>query len=177
MEVYDPAANTWTRKADMLMPRIGLGACAVGGQIYVTGGNSTGNRTTGATEVYDIASDVWTPQSSLRHDRLSLVLGLVGHCLYAIGGKSAPANELFGCVEEFDVWQVVPPYITLNAARMAGPKLELQWQIQNAAAGSGVSLQIADVPQGPWSNLMLNVQSPVVVQMTNTASFYRVRIP
>lgn len=177
VEVYDPMANTWTRKADMLTARIGLGACVLGGQIYATGGNSTGNRTTGANELYDIASDVWTRQSPLGHDRMALVLALVGHCLYAIGGTSYPANETFGFVEQFDVWQVSPPSITLKVARIAGPKLELQWQIESATPVSGVDLQGADAPQGPWRDFMLDAQSPGVIEMTNPASFYRVRVP
>jgi N-acetylneuraminic acid mutarotase len=41
VEAYDPATDTWTRKADIPLPRGLLSASAVGGKIYAIGGKTT----------------------------------------------------------------------------------------------------------------------------------------
>lgn len=41
-EVYDPATDTWSEKADILTRRIGPGSAAVGGKFYVIGGRGLG---------------------------------------------------------------------------------------------------------------------------------------
>ena len=41
VEAYDPATDTWTRKADMPEPRGLLSASAIGGKIYAIGGKTT----------------------------------------------------------------------------------------------------------------------------------------
>ena len=38
VEEYDPATDTWTRKADMPNPRSGTAAASVKGKIYLIGG-------------------------------------------------------------------------------------------------------------------------------------------
>ena len=39
MEEYDPATDTWVRKADMPTARYGLSTCVVNGKIYAIGGS------------------------------------------------------------------------------------------------------------------------------------------
>lgn len=41
VEVYDPAANGWTRATDMKTPRHGLGVVAAGGVLYAIGGGTS----------------------------------------------------------------------------------------------------------------------------------------
>src|SRR5947199_59368 len=59
LEVYDPALNSWSRKAPMPTPRVFLAAAAVNGRIYAIGGapDCCGNATTNVVEVYDPATD------------------------------------------------------------------------------------------------------------------------
>jgi N-acetylneuraminic acid mutarotase len=43
-EIYDPATNSWSKRADMKTPRNAAGSAAVNGKLYVLGGNG-GTRT------------------------------------------------------------------------------------------------------------------------------------
>jgi N-acetylneuraminic acid mutarotase len=58
-EVYDPQIDTWTTKASIPTPRVGVTASVVEGKIYLIGGNSN------ITEVYDPATDKWTTKASI----------------------------------------------------------------------------------------------------------------
>lgn len=52
-EVYDPSTNTWTKLADMPVPRHGTGAATIGGRIYVpVGADSQAFGATKVSEVY-----------------------------------------------------------------------------------------------------------------------------
>jgi N-acetylneuraminic acid mutarotase len=73
VEEYDPAADTWTRKADMPTPRRQLVVVAVNGRIYAIGGASFTSNTSSviysyATEEYDPATDTWTAKASMPTD-------------------------------------------------------------------------------------------------------------
>lgn len=56
---YDPASDTWTTKAQLLMPRQGAMVAAVNGKIYVIGGDMN-NVLVSETHVYDPATDTWS---------------------------------------------------------------------------------------------------------------------
>jgi N-acetylneuraminic acid mutarotase len=61
VEVYDPATDTWTRKADMPTPRADLTASAVNGKIYAIGGTRhVAVDALPIVEEYDPATDTWT---------------------------------------------------------------------------------------------------------------------
>jgi hypothetical protein len=176
VEVYDPATDSWARKADMPTQRFALGTCVAAGQVYAIGGLSpTGAE---ANELYDPAMDSWTKKTPLHQKRLGLVLGLVGHCVYAIGGSYPyPQPTMFSAVEEYDLWQATPPLITMVATSVGDSKLELRWQIHEPTPVGGVVLQVADAAQGPWRDLTVDAESPVLVKMTNSMTFYRIRTP
>lgn len=67
VDEYDPATDTWTRRADMLTPRRNFVAGVVNGKIYVAAGMSwtDPNAVTyiTATEEYDPATDAWTSKA------------------------------------------------------------------------------------------------------------------
>jgi hypothetical protein len=176
VEVYDPATDSWTRKADMPTQRFALGTCVAAGQVYAIGGLSpTGAE---ANERYDPVTDSWTKESPLRQKRLGPVVGLVGHRIYAIGGSyPSPTPTMFSVAEEYDLWKVAPPSITMSATRIGDSKLELRWQIEAQIPVWGVVLQESEAPQGPWSDLILDAQSPAVITMTEPMKLYRLRIP
>lgn len=89
VDAYDPATNTWTRKADIPTPRGGSGAAVVGNVIVVVGGegNPTGMRGIFAvTEEFDPATNKWrtlAPPSIPRHG--AYAVGIDGK-LYWPGG-------------------------------------------------------------------------------------------
>jgi N-acetylneuraminic acid mutarotase len=118
VEAYDPATDTWTRKADMPTARAWHAACVVDGRIYVSGGDtkwSAGPVLT-TVEVYDPATDTWTQSSDMPWPRWGHSASVVDGKMHIIGGadgKSArllaegkitleELSELFGSVDVYD---------------------------------------------------------------------------
>lgn len=107
VEVYDPAANSWTTRAPLGTPRYGL-AAVVGSddRIYAIGGNYTSVSNPGASivaEVYDPTANTWTALPSLPVGRSELAAAAVGDKIYAIGGYDGTTAHFLGSVA---VWQV-----------------------------------------------------------------------
>ena len=94
VEMYDPATDTWTQKADMPTPRK-TKTCVVDGKIYAIGGWSTANEQLQleTVEVYDPATDTWAKAQSMNHARCSAAMSVVNGEIYAIGGIGWPPNR------------------------------------------------------------------------------------
>ena len=106
-EELDPAANVWTKKADMPTGRyyITPTSAAVGGKIYVIGGWG-GGRVTANVEVYDPATNTWEKKGNkMRKARDNLATAAVRGKIYAIGGLDQGDKPL-ATVEEYtpDGW-------------------------------------------------------------------------
>jgi len=89
VEVYDPATDTWTRKADIPRARCDFSASVVNGKIYVIGGVSGRglNRPALATvEVYDPATDTWTRKHDMPEATCWHSASAVDGKIYVIGG-------------------------------------------------------------------------------------------
>ncbi len=84
VEEYDPATDTWTRKADMPTPRFSLSASVVDGRIYAIGG-STLAPGVAVVEVYDPATDTWTRRAPMPTARRNLSTCVLAGRIYAIG--------------------------------------------------------------------------------------------
>jgi N-acetylneuraminic acid mutarotase len=94
VEVYDPATDTWTKKADMPNPRVGLRGVSVNGKIYVMGGVVNGNTAENVLnllEEYDPVTDTWTQKTDMPTARWNLAAVTVNGKIYAIGGSDLPA--------------------------------------------------------------------------------------
>ncbi len=89
VEAYDPAANTWTTKADMPTARGSSAIAVVDGKIYVIGGNDSTSApgVTSVVEAYDPATDTWTRKADMPTARLKLAACVVGGQIYAFGGS------------------------------------------------------------------------------------------
>jgi steroid delta-isomerase-like uncharacterized protein len=113
VEVFDPATNTWTQKADMPTGRFGLGTCVLDGKIYAVGG-WRGSGVLTLNEMYDSATDVWESKSGLQQKRFTHFLGSVGTKIYAIGGAYPQGSQaiLLSSVEEY----VIPSSTEANKA-------------------------------------------------------------
>jgi RNA polymerase sigma factor (sigma-70 family) len=88
MEEYDPATDTWTKKAGMLPPtRAWLGTSVVNGIIYAIGGWSGWDegRYVSTVEAYDPAADKWTRKADMPTRRETCAVTVDGK-IYAIGG-------------------------------------------------------------------------------------------
>ena len=95
VEMYDPATDTWTQKADMPTRKKTM-TCVVDGKIYAIGGWLTTNEKPHleTVEVYDPATDTWAKAQSMNCARCSAAIGVVNGEIYAIGGLgSSPIQE------------------------------------------------------------------------------------
>ena len=98
VEEYDPATDTWTRKADTPTARAALATTVVNGKIYAIGGWNSGNPNLSTVEEYDPETDTWTTKTDMPTGRAFLSAAAVNGKIYAIGGYST----ILSTVEEYD---------------------------------------------------------------------------
>ncbi len=113
VEEYDPATDTWTKKADIPTQRSCLSASAVDGKIYVIGGEKgdISSPPLATVEEYDPATDSWTRKANVPTARAFFSTSVVDDKIYAIGGAIYPGT-VFSTVEEYnpttDTWTTKP---------------------------------------------------------------------
>src|SRR5437667_37308 len=80
-----PGSGSWTTKAPMPTARCGAAGAAVGGLLYVVGGNGSAT-----VEAYDPATDTWTTKAPMSTGRGALGNGAaaVNGILYVLGGDN-----------------------------------------------------------------------------------------
>jgi len=100
VEEYDPASDTWTKKADMPIQRSCFAASVVDGKIYAIGGDSSSAMV--RVEMYDPATDIWTRKADMPTPRYLLASCTVNGKIYAIGGTSLGDYSGLTTVEEYD---------------------------------------------------------------------------
>jgi len=86
VEEYDPATDTWTRKANMPTGRKGLSTSVVNGRIYAIGGFTGMSTTFSTVEEYDPATDTWTKKAEMPTARGFSPTSVVNGIIYSIGG-------------------------------------------------------------------------------------------
>jgi N-acetylneuraminic acid mutarotase len=101
VEVYDPATDTWTRKADMPTRRLCHSVSAVDGKIYSMGGGKSNSDAVATLEEYDPVTDTWTRKADMPTARWGLSSSVVDGKIYAVGGALV-SNVAVSKVEEYD---------------------------------------------------------------------------
>ena len=106
VDVYDPAADSWSQKGN-IPGRIGAGFTnVVDGKIYVFGGYGGLDK----VREYDLATDIWIQKTDMPTGRCGLSTRLVDGKIYVIGGHpgSSPYTAL-ATVEAYnfltDTWE------------------------------------------------------------------------
>ena len=89
VECYDPATDTWTRKANMPTARFAHSTVVAGGKIYAVGGFLwPSQKYSAALEVYDVDADSWVVKADMPVPRvISRSANMVNDEIYAIGGE------------------------------------------------------------------------------------------
>ncbi len=93
VEEYDPATDTWTRKADMPVARgylDGSSLPVVDGKIYVMGG---GNPASARVDIYDPATDTWSRGADMPTPRLIFARVAFEGKIYTFGGLAGLRNS------------------------------------------------------------------------------------
>ena len=95
VEMYDPATDTWTQKADMPTVRSYLSTSVMDGKIYAIGGMSSSNeqRRLETVEVYDPLTDTWAKARDITHPRSCAAISVVNGETYAMGGRGWSAIQ------------------------------------------------------------------------------------
>jgi N-acetylneuraminic acid mutarotase len=86
MEVFNPAANTWTTLAPMSVARNHCGGGVINGKFYVVGGRGAAGAPT-ALEAYDPQSNTWSVRAPMPTGRSGIGVGVVNGELYVFGGE------------------------------------------------------------------------------------------
>jgi N-acetylneuraminic acid mutarotase len=87
VEVYDPAANAWSRAAPLPAPRGGAAAVVLDGRVHVVGGGNSVS-TIADHSVYDPATNRWSAAAPLPRSEGSPAAVVQDGTLYVIGGRS-----------------------------------------------------------------------------------------
>jgi N-acetylneuraminic acid mutarotase len=100
VEEYDPAADTWTRKANMPTGRDSTATVALDGKIYAIGGAVGGYLGRKIVEQYDPVTDTWTRKADMPVYLWGLCANVVNGKIYTVGGRKTTSAETF--VQEYD---------------------------------------------------------------------------
>jgi serine/threonine protein kinase len=99
---YDPRLDRWTKLNSLRVPRDGVAAAIVGGDLVTAGGERQG-AVLGTVEILNLSTGTWSYGPSMPIARHGLVLEAVGSTLYAIGGATKPNHAgSTGAVEALD---------------------------------------------------------------------------
>ena len=114
---YDPSTNSWTALRAAPESHVYPAVAALGGKLYVAGGNDGAGQTTGRLDVYDPATNTWTTQEPMPTARLSAAGAAVGGLFYVVGGRSG--TTYLRTVQAFDpvsgTWGALKPLPTARA--------------------------------------------------------------
>jgi hypothetical protein len=118
MERYDVSSGQWSAATAMSTRRFSFGACAVVGEICVTGGIDQDSNLLSSVEKYSPSSDIWStasfisflPEPRFRHVQIA-----VGSVLYVLGGYTEVDGTLHVTASVLKlenmqgIWSVVAP--------------------------------------------------------------------
>jgi hypothetical protein len=158
LEAYDLATDTWTERAPMPTPRLGVGVATINGRMYVIGGEQDVYML-GTLEVYDPTTNTWTTKAPMPTPRSFMGVAVVDGILYAIGGAAcADANipcqtHSVATVEAYD------PVTDTWTTRAAMPTAR---QSVGAAAANGRIYAVGGAQSDrPWN------ETPSIIFSTN----------
>jgi PKD repeat protein len=91
-------SGNWNSRASMPEARYGVSAAALGGILYIAGGEiRQGEGHVGRTGIfaYDPGADGWSTAGTLLHPVINAGMAALGGRIYVVGGSSEPALQIF----------------------------------------------------------------------------------
>ncbi|MHC4204132.1 MAG: kelch repeat-containing protein [Planctomycetota bacterium] len=159
VEEYDPATDTWTRKADMPETRGYLNGShpVVDGRIYVVGGGKTASS---RVDVYDPATDTWSRTADMPTPRMILARVAWDGKIYAFGGltgtlgSSAPTVRVTEVYDpKTDTWTETAPMLRGVWGHSANVVDDKIYVVGGAANRDAIQiLQVYDPQADVWTN-------------------------
>jgi N-acetylneuraminic acid mutarotase len=155
---YDTQANNWTQKQNMPTARSKAAGAAVGGKLYIIGGEtSTSGSSTNKVEEYNPGNNGWSTKTTLPYTAHSVAAAAYNGKIYTFGGRNG-TNGAFNYVYEYNPasnngnggW--VQKYY-MPTARYGASAVEINGRIYVAGGfnSSGVALNKLEV-YNPESN-------------------------
>jgi hypothetical protein len=162
LEIYDPAADTWTTGNPMPTERMGLVAAVANGKIYAIGGRTDSYSTSavGTVEQLDPVTGLWTTRNPLQTARFfaagATLPTPVGDKIVVAGGESI--GLLLSSVEQYN--PLANAWSSLNALTTARSQLALAESAGRLYAAGGYagivsqwvgSMEEYDPGTGAWT--------------------------
>ena len=111
---YDPAADSWTRKADMPWPRGGHGAALLDGRIYLLGGIGSSTTNQARAMIYDPDTDAWEVGAPMPVHAEHLTVAAAAGRIFAFSGRweGLRRSEVQAYDPASDTWELRAPIPT-----------------------------------------------------------------
>ena len=102
--LYDPDADSWTRKKDMPSSRAFMTVSVVNGKMYTIGGSLKGFEGCNIVQMYEPTTDTWTDEAKLPSIRLGQTANVYNSKIYTIGGGTSATDGAGIAFPYFDVY-------------------------------------------------------------------------
>jgi uncharacterized repeat protein (TIGR03803 family) len=144
VEAYNPASNTWTKKAPLPTATDSINAVVEKGIIYVVGGYVPGVGRVATVYSYNPATDTWATEAPLQVGKSSAALGLLGTTIVAAGGVAVGNTGVTGDNEGYsaskNTWTTLVADPTARAAGCAASISGLLYFAGGSSATSALSV-------------------------------------
>lgn len=111
VEVYDPLADAWTRRANKPRAVRNISAIVLGERIYVPGGYDATDQAIDNVEVYDPQTDAWSEVAPLPVPLFAYAAAAVQGKLYLFGGSDGLRylDSAYVYDPSSDIWSTITP--------------------------------------------------------------------
>jgi N-acetylneuraminic acid mutarotase len=161
VQVYDPAADTWTLGPPTPVPLHHSHAVAVGGRLFLLGGEFDG-ASTGRPPVYlntvyelDVAAGAWQPRAPMPTNRSGGGVGVIDGRIYVAGGRPPRGHDFAVYDPAADQWTVLPMLPTarnhLAVDAIAGRLYVAGGRFDDVGSPLSAVLEIFDPATGAWT--------------------------
>ncbi len=159
VQVYDASTDRWSLTTPLPTPLNHSVAAAVGGRIYVIGGQSDsgGSSFVDLVFAYDPATRAWSAREPMLSPRSAMASAVIGTRIYVAGGRPPRGSDFAVYDTERDEWTSLPPLPTQRnhlAAAAIGGRVYVAGGREECgftSAPIGV-LEIFDPTTGTWSS-------------------------
>ncbi|CAI9259121.1 unnamed protein product [Lactuca saligna] len=137
---YDSCLNSWSKIANMNVPRYDFACAEVNGVIYAVGGYGMDGESLSCAEAYNPETNKWTVIESIRRPRWGCFACAFEGKLYVMGGRSSftIGNSRFVDVydpENHKWWEIKNGCVMVTAHAVVGKKLFcMEWKNQRKLA-------------------------------------------
>jgi N-acetylneuraminic acid mutarotase len=176
VQIYDPAANSWTLGPAAPLPLHHSVAVAVGERLFLIGGEAHGAGTGHPPEylngVYelDVATGAWMPRAPMPTHRSGGGAGVIDGKIYVAGGRPPRGNDFAVYDPAEDEWTVLPNLPTarnhLAVDAIDGKLYVAGGRFEESVGGEMTNvLEVFDPATGEWTT-----KAPMITRRAGVTS-------